>query len=125
MSHRIPRTNVDNAEQSSDTISAPVLSLFLWNPFLAGILRGNARAHESVDAIANKCQDFVSRRLKEDFTLVQRVAHSSTPAEILAAHAEFWQKAAEDYGREMNTMSKLMSDASSKMAQATQQLAKE
>ncbi len=67
----------------------------------------------------------MGRRLKEDFALVQRIAHSTTPAEILAAYAEFWQKVAEDYGRAMNTMSKFMTNASTKIARSTQQAAKE
>lgn len=93
---------------------APVLALSMWNPFLAGSMGGNAQAHEGFGTIANEWQDFVGRRLKEDFALMQRLAHSATPDQILTAYSDFWQKAAEDYGKEFTTISKLMTGVTTK-----------
>jgi hypothetical protein len=97
---------------------APVLALDMGNPFLAGALRGNAQAHGGFGTIASEWQDFVGRRLKEDFAQIQRLAHGSTPDQILAAYSDFWQKAAVDYGEEFTTMSKLMSAVSTKTREA-------
>ena len=55
---------------------------------------------------------------KEDFALMQRLAHGGTPDQILAAYSDFWQKAAEDYGKEFTTMSKLMTAVTTKPRQA-------
>ena len=65
--------------------------------------------------IASEWQDFVGRRVKEDFDLMQRLTRSSTPNQILVAYTDFWQKAAEDYGNEIATISKLMTDAATRM----------
>jgi hypothetical protein len=97
---------------------APALALSMWNPFLAGTLRGNAHAHEGFGTIASEWQEFLARRLKEDFTLTQRLTHSCTPDRIVAAYTGFWQKAAEEYGKEINTMSKLMAGVTTKVVAA-------
>jgi len=65
-------------------------------------------------AIASEWQDFVGRRVKEDFVLMQRLTRSSTPNQILVAYSDFWQKAAEDYGNEIATISKLMTGAATR-----------
>src|SRR5215475_9100482 len=65
--------------------------------------------------IASEWQDFVGRRVKEDFDLMQRLTRSSTPNQILVAYTDFWQKAAEDYSNEIATISKLITDAATRM----------
>jgi hypothetical protein len=120
MSNRFPRANAGNADQSPNMFLAPALALSMWNPFLAGALSGNAQAHEGFRMIASESQYFMGRRLKEDFALMQRLTHSCTPDQILAAYTDFWQKAAEDYGHEITTMSKLMTGVPTKMATAAQ-----
>jgi hypothetical protein len=117
MSNRIPRTSAGNAHQSPNMFLAPAFGM--WNPFFTGALSGNAQAHEGFGTIADEWQDFVGRRLKEDFALIQRLTRSSTPDQIVAAYADFWQKAAEDFGREITTMSKLMTGATTKAAQSS------
>jgi hypothetical protein len=52
--------------------------------------------------------------------LMQHLAGSRTPDQIVAAHAIFWQKAAEDYTKEFATMTKLLGRMTSKAAQASQ-----
>jgi hypothetical protein len=108
MSKRIARATAGNADQSQSVLLAPALAFSMWNPFLAGALRGNAQMHEGFGAIASEWQDFVGRRLKEDVALMQRLTQSQAPDQIWAAYTDFWQKAAEDYGKEITTISKLM-----------------
>lgn len=97
-------------------LSAPSFALSIWNPLLAGALRGNAQVHhEGFGTIASEWQDFVGRRLKEEFALMQRLTRSCTPDQILAAYSDFWQQAAEDYGKEIATMSKLMTGVATRM----------
>src|SRR5258705_1253085 len=114
MFSRTARANWSDGDQSANMFLAPVLALGMWNPFLAGAMGGNAQAHEGFGTIASEWQDFVARRLKEDFALMQRLAHSGTPDQFLSAYSDFWQKAAEDYGKEFTTMSKLMTGVTAK-----------
>jgi Phasin protein len=88
------------------------------NPFLAGAGQGNAHARESFGAIACEWQDFVFRRLKENLLLTQRLTRSRTADQVLAAFTDFWQKAAEDYGHEITTMSRLMAGVTTRKARA-------
>jgi Phasin protein len=120
VSNRSPRGIAANGGQGPNTFLAPALGLGMWNPFWAAVLKGNARAQEGFGTIASEWQDFVGRRLSEDFALVQRLSHSCTPDQILNAYTDFWQKAAEDYGREVTTMTKLFAGVTSKMVVAAQ-----
>jgi hypothetical protein len=114
---------------------APAFALGMWNPFLAGALRGSAQASEEFGTLASEWQEFVGRRLKEDFGLMQRLAHSrpldpqGRPLDqldqVLATYTEFWNKAAEDYGKEVTAMTKLMAAATAKMVVATQSAVEE
>ena len=88
------------------------------NPFLAGAGQDNAHAHESFGAIAREWQDFVFRRLKENLLLTQRLTRSCTADQVLAAFTDFWQKAAEDYGHEITTMSRLMAGVTTQKVRA-------
>jgi hypothetical protein len=99
---------------SPNTIPAPTLGM--WPPFLASTLARNAQAHEEFAMIAREWQDFLGRRVKEDIDLMQRLTKSGTPNQMLDAYTDFWHKAADDYGKEIATMSKLMTEAATKMA---------
>ena len=84
------------------------------NPFLAGA----AHAHETFGAIACEWQDFVSRRLKENLLLAQRLTRSCTADQVLVAFTDFWQVAAKDYGQEITTMSRLMAGVTTRKVRA-------
>jgi hypothetical protein len=88
----------------------------MWNPFLAG----DAEALGGFGTIAREWQDFVARRLKEDVALVQRLTSCSKPDQLLSVYTDFWRKAGEDYGKEIATMTGLMTDMTSKTAAAAQ-----
>jgi hypothetical protein len=102
------------------TMFGPALTFDIWEPVFAGSLKANAQIQEAFGMIAGEWQAFVAHRLQEDIDLMQRLAGSRTPEQILAVHAAFWQKAAEDYGKEFTTIGKLLVKATSKVAQASQ-----
>jgi hypothetical protein len=108
------------ADQGANMFMAPGVALALWNPFLTGALTGNTQAFGEFGTIAREWQNFVNRRLKEDVALFQRLGRSAKPDEILEAYAEFWRKAGEDYGEEITTMTKLMTEITTKAAVTAQ-----
>jgi hypothetical protein len=122
MRDRFQRSDA-NAGQGANLFMAPGVALTMWNPFLAGALDGNVLGE--LGTIANEWQDFVSRRLKEDLALLQRLSRSTAPDQVLDAYADFWRKAGEDYGNEITTMTKLVTDTTSKMAVAAQSATEE
>jgi hypothetical protein len=119
MANRYQRGN-DANEPSPNMLLTPALAASMWNPFLAAALKGNAQAQEGFGTIASEWQDFVGHRVQEDIALMQRLTHSCTPDQILAAYSDYWHKAAEDYGKELSTMTKLMSGVTSRMVVAAQ-----
>lgn|SRR5262245_9290640 len=106
-------------------LMAPGMALTLWNPFLAGALDGGTKALGDFSTVAAEWQDFVRRRFKQDVALLERLTRSTAPDQVLAAYADFWRKAGEDYSNEITTMTKLMTDMTSKMAVAAQSATEE
>ena len=102
MANGMSPPNGGKADESPNTFLAPALGM-----------------------IASEWQDFVGRRVKEDFVLMQRLTRSSTPNQILVAYTDFWQKAAEDYGNQVATISKLMTDAATRMTTTMQTAVRE
>jgi hypothetical protein len=99
---------------------ASALHLARGNPFLAAAVKGNAQTHEGFGTIASEWQGFVAHRLQEDMALMQRLMRCCSPDQILAAYTDFWHRAAEDYGKEIITMTKLMTGVTSKMVATSQ-----
>ena len=93
------REDFGNANQS-----LPALPLGVWSPFLAGALRWKVRTQEVFTSVIGEWQNFAGRRLEEDFTFMQKLMRSRTPDQVLGAHADFWRKAADDYGKEIRTI---------------------
>jgi hypothetical protein len=108
------RGGAGDADLTPNIAWAPGLALTMWNPFL-GL---NADALGGFSKLAREWGDFMNRRLKEDVALVQRLTRSSTPDQVLSAYADFWRKAGEDYGKEITTMTELMTDITTKMTVA-------
>jgi hypothetical protein len=98
----------------------PPVALIMWNPFLATALRVNARAREAFGTLGTEWQDFAGRQLKENLALMERLTQSRTHDQFIASFTDFWRKAMEDYGREVTTMTKLMTGAMNKMLSAAQ-----
>ena len=114
--NQFKRSGAGGAGHIQNIPFAAGLAPMLWNPFLSA----DAEALGAFGTIAREWQDFVGRRLKEDVALVQRLARCSTPDQVLSAYTEFWHKAGEDYSKEINTMTDLMTDMAGKMAVAAQ-----
>jgi hypothetical protein len=88
-------------------IAALPFAVNMWSPFLACCTEWNARAHDGIATLSTQWQDFVSRRIKEDFALLRRVGASRSPEEVWEAYIAFWQKAAEDYAQEAASAAEL------------------
>jgi len=111
--------------QGYNLFLAPALAWNACNPFLAAALKGNAQAREGLGTIASEWQGFVGHRLQQDIALMQRLTRCGTSDQILAVYTDFWHKAAEDYGKEIATMTKLMTGVTSKMVVAAQSATEE
>jgi Phasin protein len=109
-----------NPGRGATMLFGPALTFSVWEPIIAGALKANAQAQETLGPIAGEWQAFVGHRLQEDMALMQRLAKSRTPTQSITAYAVFWQKAAEDYGKEFATITELMGRATSKVARASQ-----
>ena len=94
-----------------------------WNP-LEFAHRWNEQAFATYSTIGSELQDFIARRLNEDFALMRRVSHCRAPHELVGAYADFWRKAPEDYGKEATMVTKLMMNATNEMVVAGQTAAK-
>jgi hypothetical protein len=119
------QTDKSYGEQNQNVFFSPATALVMWNLFLALMLKRNANAHDGFGTIATEWHGFVSHRLQEDFTLTQRLSYCRTPEQILAAYADFLHKAAEDYGEELTTMTKLVTRVTRTMVLATPSLTEE
>jgi hypothetical protein len=116
VSHQFKRRSAGDGGHTPSAPLAPALALMMWNPFLSG----NAEALGALGTVTHEWQEFLGRRLKEDVALVQRLARCSTPDQVLSAYGDFWRKAGEDYGKEITTLTGLMTDMAGKMAAAAQ-----
>jgi hypothetical protein len=87
--------------------------------------QGTEPSMKGVDPITNEWREFVSRRLREDVSFLNRLTQSTGPDQFLAAYAAFWRKAGEDYGNEFATMTKLVTDMASKTSAAAQSATEE
>jgi hypothetical protein len=83
----------------------------MWNPYLPAAFL----------TLVSGWQHFVSRRLQEDFYLMHRLTQGRTPDQVMSAYTEYWQKAAEDYGKELT----IIADVIKRTAVATQSAAHE
>jgi len=100
------------------TYGIPAVTLGMWGPWLVGVAKWTAGVHEGFGTLASEWQNFVSRRVIEDFVFMQRVMQCRTPDQVLGVHADFWQKAVEDYGKEYLLMSRLAAGLTTKAAAA-------
>ena len=109
-----------NPAQGTDAFAIPGFALNMWNPALACSTEWNAKLHEGFVALSTEWQDFVSRRMQDDLSLLQQVGSSQSPEQAWTAYVAFWRKAAEDYAREFAMLSKLTGDLVSSSVAAVQ-----
>jgi hypothetical protein len=123
----MPDGTVRGATLSTDQnmFGVPAVPLGMWSPWLVGGARLNAQIQEGFGTLASEWQNFVSGRLKEDLTFMQRIMLCRTPDHVWSAHLEFWQKAMDDYGRECLRIGRLAGSMTSKAVAAAQCATKE
>jgi hypothetical protein len=86
-----------------------------WKQFETA-LRWNAQTFAAYTTIASKMQSFIARRINEDLALLRSVSQCSEPHEHMAVYTNYCRKAAEDYGKEVTTVAKLMTNAGARPA---------
>jgi len=120
MSEGYQRDRAGNGHAGEVRNACPAVMLSMWGPFLSGAVQANAAAQQVFGAIAGEWQAFVNHRFQEDLSLIQRLSHSATADQVVTAHSEFWQKAAEDYRKEFATVTKLLTKAAREASAASQ-----
>jgi hypothetical protein len=117
----------DGIDRPADHFSYhfPAAPLGMSSPWLVGAAKWNAQICEGFGMLASEWQNFVSRRIAEDFAFMQRIVYCRTPDQVWGAHADFWQKAVEDYGKEYMLMGKLAASLTTKAASTAQSAAQE
>ena len=110
-----------NVESLAFIPFGPGIAFAAWCSLLTG---ASTQAAGELGTLAEEWRNFVSLRLKEDVEFLQRLTRSTGPDQVMMAYAEFWRKAGEDYGNEMATFTKLMTNMASNMAVSTQSATK-
>jgi len=108
------------ATANQNMMGFPAMALDMWSPWLVDYAKWRAQIQEGFGTLASEWQNFVSGRVKEDIAFVQRILQCRTSDQVWAAHAEFWHKAMDDYGREYLLIGKLAGSMTSKAVAAAQ-----
>jgi hypothetical protein len=103
------RTTSGGDKMNVSLLMTPATGYALWAPAFAGAVSWNGRMCQGLAMLGSEWLDFVNRRLKEDLSFPQRLCASQTPEEMRQAYVAFWQKAVEDYQKEMTVMTRLAS----------------
>jgi len=90
----------------------------MGNPFVAAALRANTSAQEGLGTLGSEWQSFVGRQNQQYFALIKRLSQSRTSDQVVSAYTDFWHQLAESYGKELATLTKLMTGVTGKMVMA-------
>ena len=96
-------------EDNGGLFPTPAAAFAFWGPALAGAAKWNGKMYEGLAMLGSEWLDFVTRRLKADLRLPQQVCACRSPEETRDVYAAFWQRAVEDYQKEVTVMAKLNS----------------
>jgi hypothetical protein len=88
-------------------LMTPATGYALWAPAFAGAVKWNGRMYQGFATLGSEWLDFVNRRLKEDLSFPQRLCASQNPEEVRQVYITFWQKAVDDYQKELTVMTRL------------------
>jgi len=105
---------------AQNLLAIPAMVLGMWSPWLIGAAKLSAHFQQGFGTVASEWQNFVGRRVKEDFAFMQRITQSLTPGEVWVAHAQFWEQAIEDYSREYLLIGRLAAGVTNKAVSAAQ-----
>lgn len=79
------------------------------------LVQANAKAAEiwleSWGKLAGESAGFVSRRLRQDLDLLERMAACKTPLELLQLQSDFMQKMLVDYMKEVGTLADMETES--------------
>jgi hypothetical protein len=108
----------------------PAAAFGLWGPAVVGAARANGKMYEGLATLGTEWLDFVNRRLKEDLKLPQLLCACRSPEETRDIYVAFWQRAMDDYQKELTVMTRLgsqlvnnsMAAAQNRMEEATREM---
>ena len=86
-----------------------------WHPQLMAMTKANGHLAEGFATIFSEWQTFLGHRIEQDFLLWQNVAKSTSPQDVVAVQADFWQKAIANYSKECATIGKLLAGIGGKV----------
>ncbi|SFV34190.1 Phasin protein [Hyphomicrobium facile] len=75
----------------------PLLSV--WNPMAGNVGAWNSDVQHATEEIAHSWLRFVGDRIAKDAAFPQQLASCKTVGDVYQAYAQFWQQAANDYGK--------------------------
>jgi hypothetical protein len=96
------------AIQSVAAFPFPGFPFDVWGPALCFNAECNATLHEGFLAFSREWQEFLGKRVTEDFALLRRAGSAKSPEQLWSAYAAFWQKAVVDYLEEYGKAAKLV-----------------
>ncbi len=94
-------------DENGTAFLMPATAFALWAPALAGAARANGEIYEGLAALGSEWLDFVNRRLKEDLKLPPQLCACRSVDEMRDTYVAFWQRAADDYQKELTAMTRL------------------
>jgi hypothetical protein len=92
---------------------ASLLPLGSWNPFIAAALGANS-------TFGSEWQSFIVRECQQYLALIQDLSQAQTTDQVVSAYTDYWRQATERCGKELTTLTKLMTGMTSKMAITSQ-----
>ena len=100
-------------------------SMDMWPPMLSSVATWNFKAGSALAAFNGEWFDFVNRRAREDFALIQRLGACQRPDEAWRVYSEFFVKAAGDYQQEFMELARLGSTVAKQSVPVVRTLAGE
>jgi hypothetical protein len=100
-------------------------SMDMWPPMLGSVATWNLKVGSALAAFNGEWFDFVNRRAREDFALIQRLGACQRPDEAWRVYSEFLVKAAGDYRQEFMELARLGSTVAMQSVPAMRTLAGE
>ncbi len=99
------RQQYSESRATPDTVAGfGILPLLpVWNPMAVKFGAWNSDAQHATEEIAQSWLRFVGDRLAKDAAFPQQLASCKTIDDVYQAYAQFWQQAANDYGKGFTT----------------------
>jgi len=96
------------SESRTTAEAVPGASIFplltAWNPVAGKFGAWNSDAQHATEEIAHSWFRFVGDRMAKDAAFPEQLANCKTVNDVYQAYAQFWQQAANDYGKGFTTI---------------------